>query len=98
MDILRQHEQFKIEAFLDRGEIRDCFDMEFLLRRGVQLPVGLAVEAAELRKRIAGFKDIDFRVKLGSILEKDTRAYYIENRFSFLEEKLAALVSGSYPN
>ena len=29
----------KIEAFLDRGEIRDCFDIEFLLRRGVELPV-----------------------------------------------------------
>ena len=28
----------KIEAFLDREEIRDCFDIEFLLRRGVDLP------------------------------------------------------------
>ena len=28
----------KIEAFLDRGEIRDCFDIEFMLRRGVEIP------------------------------------------------------------
>jgi hypothetical protein len=28
----------KVEAFLDRGEIRDCFDIEFLLRRGISLP------------------------------------------------------------
>ena len=30
---LKQMMQNKIEAFLDRGEIRDCFDIEFLLRR-----------------------------------------------------------------
>jgi hypothetical protein len=27
----------KKAAFLNRGEIRDCFDIEFLLRRGVAL-------------------------------------------------------------
>jgi hypothetical protein len=82
----------KIGAFLDRGEIRDCFDIEFLMRRGIQLPVGSAMVVGELRKKIARFKDIDFRVKLGSILEKDFRDYYVENKFSFLEEKLTALI------
>jgi hypothetical protein len=24
----------KVKAFLDRGEIRDCFDIKFLLRKG----------------------------------------------------------------
>jgi hypothetical protein len=90
---LEQSMKNKIQAFFDRGEIRDCFDIEFLIRRGVYLPVSSDREVAELRKKIARFKDIDFRVKLGSILEKDIRDYYIENRFSFLEEKLAAMIS-----
>lgn len=89
---LKQTMKNKIQAFLDRGEIRDCYDIEFLIRRGVDLPVGSAREVANLRKKIAGFKDIDFRVKLGSILEEDFRSYYNENKFSFLEEKLMAMI------
>ena len=78
----------KIEAFLDRGEIRDCFDIEFLLRRGVELPNLAGKQLIELREKLAGLKDRDFKVKLGSILENDIRSYYKVNRFSFLEEKL----------
>lgn len=84
----------KIQAFLDRNEIRDCFDIEFLIRRGVDLPFGTEREAAEIQKRIEAFKDVDFRVKLGSIVEKEIRDHYIENRFSFLAGKLTAMVSG----
>jgi len=47
--------------------------------------------AAKLLKKISKFRDIDFKVKLGSILEKDVRNYYVENRFCFLEEKLKSL-------
>jgi hypothetical protein len=78
----------KIEAFLDRGEIRDCFDIEFLIRRGIELPDLTGKQSTAFRKKLAGFKDVDFKVKLGSILEDDIRSYYIANRFSFLEEKL----------
>ena len=89
----------KIQAFLDRGEIRDCFDIEFLLRKGVVLPPGVSGKRIELRKKIARFKDVDFKVKLGSILEKDMRNYYVKNRFGFLEEKLAAQISNpSFPS
>jgi len=90
---LEQTMKNKIQAFLDRGEIRDCFDIEFLIRRGVDLPISSYRECTELQKKIARFKDIDFRVKLGSILENDIRDYYVGNRFSFLEEKLAAMIS-----
>ncbi|MBC8393584.1 MAG: nucleotidyl transferase AbiEii/AbiGii toxin family protein [Deltaproteobacteria bacterium] len=90
---LEQTMKNKIQAFLDRGEIRDCFDIEFLIRRGVHLPVSSEREFSELQKKITRFKNIDFRVRLGSILEKDIRDYYIENRFSFLEEKLATMIS-----
>ena len=93
MDILRQHEEFEIEAFLDREEIRDCFDIEFLLRRGVELPVLADKQSIEFQKKLAGFKDRDFKVKLGSILENDIRNYYNINRFSYLKEKLGLLLS-----
>ena len=90
---LEQTMENKIKAFMNRGEIRDCFDIEFLIRRGIELSLNSGREAANLKKKIDGFKDTDFSVKLGSILDKDLRNYYIENRFSFLEEKLAAMIS-----
>ncbi|MGD9362097.1 MAG: nucleotidyl transferase AbiEii/AbiGii toxin family protein [Desulfobacterales bacterium] len=83
----------KVEAFFDRVEIRDCFDIEFLLRRGVELPNLSDEQSIEFRSKLAGFKDSDFKVKLGSILENDIRNYYIVNRFRYLEEKLGLLLS-----
>jgi predicted nucleotidyltransferase component of viral defense system len=85
----------KIEAFLDRGEIRDCFDIEFLLRRGVELPFQAKGQIIDFQKRLARLSDTDFRVKLGSILESDIRDYYVTHRFSYLEEKLASVISRS---
>lgn len=38
--------------------------------------------------KIDRLKDLDFKVKLGSILEKDAREYYSNRKFSFLKEKL----------
>ncbi len=78
----------KIEAFLNRGEIRDCFDIEFILRRGVEIPRMDEKQSIAFRKKLALLKDRDFKVKLGSILENDTRDYYINNRFRYLQEKL----------
>jgi len=85
----------KIKAFLDRGEIRDCFDIEFLLRRGIELPVKTNRELTEFQKKLASLKERDFRVKLGSILESDIRDYYITHRFSYLQEKIASMASNS---
>jgi len=85
----------KIEAFLDRGEIRDCFDIEFLLRRGVELPAKTGKQIIAFQKKLSRFKDRDFKVKLGSIPENDIRAYHITQRFSYLEEKLHSMLSGS---
>jgi len=90
---LEQTMKNKIQAFLDREEIRDCFDIEFLIRRGVDIPVRPDREIIVLQNKIKKFKDIDFRVKLGSILENDSRNYYVKNKFSLLEEKLAAMIS-----
>ena len=93
---LKQMMQDKIAAFLDRGEIRDCFDIEFLLRRGIAFPANIDDVAVEFRHKLFGFKEMDFKVKLGSIVESDTREYYATNRFSYLEEKLTSLLSNSH--
>jgi len=87
----------KIKAFLDRGEIRDCFDLEFLLRRGADLPSGAGIDFNKLVQKIKGFKDMDFKVKLGSILEAEFREYYVTNRFSYLEEKISLAVVNGRP-
>jgi hypothetical protein len=81
----------KIAAFLDRREIRDCFDIEFLLRRGVALTFADTSQKKKFKEKITQFKDIDFKVKLGSILDPADRNYYMKNRFSFLKEKLAII-------
>lgn len=88
---LNQTMKNKFEAFLDRREIRDCFDIEFLLRRGVELPALTNRQSNEFQKKLARFKERDFKVKLGSILENEIRNYYVEQRFRYLEEKLASM-------
>jgi len=85
---LEQTMKNKIEAFLNRGEVRDVFDIEFLLRRGVKLPEGVAGQSKAFFRKLSQLKENDFKVKLGSILERDARDYYVQNRFSYLEEKL----------
>lgn len=86
---LEQTMKNKIDALLERGEIRDGFDIEFFLRKGIQLPELKAGQLSKLRERINGFKEKDFAVKLASILEGDIRRYYIENKFAYLREKIS---------
>ena len=81
----------KIDALLGRGEIRDGFDIEFLLRKGIAFPELKEERKKKLQKRLDGFKEKDFKVKLGSILESDIRKYYIINKFNFIEDKLREL-------
>ena len=78
---LNQTMKNKFDAFHDRGEIRDCFDIEFLLRRGVELPAITNRQFTEFQKKLVRFKEKDFKVKLGSILENEMRKYYVEQRF-----------------
>lgn len=90
---LEQTMKNKIAALWGREEIRDCFDIEFLLRRGVALPALDTRQLSQLQKKLARFKDTDFKVKLGSILESDVREYYAVRKFDYLKEKLAEMVS-----
>lgn len=89
---LEQTMRNKIEAALGRNDIRDIFDLEFLLRQGVALEATKA-RLLELKKVVLNFKDNDYRVSLGSILEADARDYYIKNKFGYILGKINALVA-----
>lgn len=86
----------KTAALLDRGEIRDAYDLEFLVKRGVQ-PPGEAHLLRDILSRIAGFSKRDYSVKLGSLLEPDKRSYYRDQNFRILkaavEDRLNAMSS-----
>jgi Nucleotidyl transferase AbiEii toxin, Type IV TA system len=77
----------KIEALLSRKIIRDCFDMEFLLMRGANLPED-KLKLENILKIITSFKARDFKVTLGSILETTDRDYYNQNGFRVLKEEI----------
>jgi hypothetical protein len=83
----------KIDAFLTRREIRDCFDIEFLLRRGVELHFKDQGPFLDFQRKLDRLTERNFKVKLGSILESDLRDYYVRHTFSYLKEKLAQMVS-----
>jgi hypothetical protein len=85
---LKQMLRNKVLALIDRGEIRDAFDIEFVLRRGIRWEHTEEEKKAVL-KRIRGFKKKDFDVKLGSVLLPNLRKYYREHKFEYLEQRLA---------
>jgi len=87
---LEQSMKNKVTAFLDRGEIRDCFDIEFLLRRNIALPPLNTTTAKQFLNKLKRFNQADYKVKLGSILEEDVRQFYISQKFTYLREKLEA--------
>lgn len=82
----------KIEAFLERREIRDVFDMEFLLKKGVDLDA----PASTLEKTLEGIGLLtkkDYSVKLGSLLEDDQRKYYVSGNFKLLKSAIKEKLS-----
>jgi len=85
---LRQMLKNKVLALIDHGEIRDAFDLEFLVRKGVALNLS-EDQRKNVVKRLKGFKKRDFEVKLGDILLPELRDYYIRQGFAHLEEKLS---------
>lgn len=70
----------KIETFLTRVQIRDVFDIEFLVKRGVALDASKK-ELLEMQKLIKKFKAKAYRVTLGSLLEFKERQYYRQANF-----------------
>jgi len=84
---LQQMMKNKIDALLSRKLIRDAFDIEFLLMRGVESPKDKSKLEPALQI-INNFKEQEYKVTLGSILDEKDRKYYLENRFKFLKEEL----------
>ncbi len=78
----------KIEALLNRHEIRDAFDIEFLMRKGIKLPDMTKEKQMQIKDRLNSFGINDFKVKLGSLLEDEMRQYYVDNRFRYFMEKI----------
>jgi hypothetical protein len=81
----------KIEALLSRKLIRDAFDIEFLLMRGIDLPVDKD-KLSKALQIINNFKEQEYKVTLGSILEEKDRKFYLENRFKLLKEELTKTI------
>jgi len=82
----------KIDALLSRKLIRDAFDLEFLLMRGINLP-DEKDKLSEALQIINNFKEQDYKVTLGSILEEKERKFYLENRFNLLKEEITKSIN-----
>jgi len=80
---LEQMMQNKTEAFLDRKEIRDVFDIEFLTRKGINISAKNE-ELKKIKEIIKGFEKRDYYVTLGSLLDDDIREYYKKDNFTYL--------------
>ncbi|OGJ44356.1 hypothetical protein A2272_05790 [Candidatus Peregrinibacteria bacterium RIFOXYA12_FULL_33_12] len=79
----------KIHAFTDRKKIRDAYDLEFLLKKDRNF-INLISNEQKLKmiKKLDSFKKMDFKITLGSILEKSERDFYNENGFKLLKTSL----------
>jgi predicted nucleotidyltransferase component of viral defense system len=87
----------KTRALIERKEIRDAYDIEFLLKRGIAL-VDDGPSLQEALETIASFPLRHYSAKLGPLLEPAKRAYYREHNFRILKaavaEKLAHTPQG----
>lgn len=79
----------KVLALINRGEIRDAFDLEFIVRKGVALNLS-EIQRGKVVKRLMGFKKKDFEEKLGGILVPELKDYYKQQGFAYLEDKIAS--------
>lgn len=90
---LKQMAKNKISALIGRKEIRDAFDLEFILKKGI-IPDIQPQGAKKIREIISGFTARDYKVALGSLLEQSQRAYYTGNNFIYLVDKLNEITEG----
>jgi hypothetical protein len=77
----------KVAAFNSRKLIRDCFDIEFLLLRGVALNAK-PEELEKMASTIERFTIKDYKITLGSLLDPKDRALVAQNRFMLLREEI----------
>lgn len=77
----------KVNALIDRKEIRDAYDIEFLIKKGIKPDVDLE-KSNEIKNIISNFKKTDSKIKLSSILPPVKRKYYAESNFRILLSNL----------
>jgi hypothetical protein len=91
---LNQMMKNKFEALLSRKIIRDAFDIQFMLMRGVEIPKDKK-QLEQALEIINSFKNNDYKVTLGSILDETDRKFHLENRFSLLKEELIGQINSN---
>lgn len=74
----------KVAAFLERKEIRDAYDLEFLVKKGIKADLSRE-NREQILATIAALTRQDYNVKLSSLLEADQRPYYRQNNFVILK-------------
>jgi predicted nucleotidyltransferase component of viral defense system len=95
---LEQMWKNKLRALLGRGEIRDAYDLEFLLRRGAGDPAKIPTDELEsARGVLRGFSRHDFKSKLGSLLPPEERQRLSTHRFTLLEGVVEQTLSDRLP-
>lgn len=89
---LEQMMKNKISALQSRKLIRDCHDIDFMFKRGIHLPEDKTT-LKNVLEVINSFKDKDYKVILGSLLEPEERHFYINNKFSQLKVEIEGLIN-----
>ena len=84
---LEQMMKNKIAALLERKEIRDAFDLEFIAKKGIALIADVR-DLQMIKQIISKFSLQNYKVALGSLLEQEQRKFYAENNFSYLLSKI----------
>ncbi len=74
----------KIASFLEKGQIWECFDMEFLLKKGTPFNTSPA-QLKKITKIIDSFSKKDYLTKFASLLEKEEVDYYVKENFRILK-------------
>lgn len=92
---LNQMMKNKVSAVLSRKIIRDCFDIEFLIKRGTEITAGKE-ELKQILELLNSFKTRDYKVTLGSVLDERERNYYSENKFKLLREEISKKLLEQY--
>lgn len=82
----------KTSALISRKLIRDCFDIDFMLRRGIPV-INDKETLLKMLEVINSFKERDFKVTLGSLLNPQEREYYNQSKFKFLQQELLSLLN-----
>lgn len=82
----------KINAFLNRTEIRDAYNLEFLIKKGVKLNLDKNI-AEKIKSKILNLKSNDYKVKLAPLLPTEKRSYYNKANFRILLSELDKIIN-----